>query len=243
VLLSKHHAADALLSLQGIKINPPFLQYPLLYKMWGDAYVFRCDFVKAEKNYLTFLQFYKGKHYLKDTYYKLHLGRCMQRDTAKAMHYLMQLKSKGHSVFESDKRAEHFARQHHFLNPFLLKSRLFFDGGYYNEALETLQQFKWDARTPLIWRVEYAYRNGRILHVLGKKNEAINYYQQALKWNGRADISYFAPSAALHLALLHEEKKDFLSAKKYFKQAQQFKNHEYRNSISYKAKLGLKRVQ
>ena len=243
VLLSKHHATDAMLSLQGIKINPPFLQYPLLYKMWGDAYLFRCDFAKAEKNYLTFLQYYKGKHYLKDTYHKLFLGRCMQGDTAKAMHYLVQLKTKGYSVFESDKRAERFARQQHFFNAFLLKSRLYFDGGYYAESLQTLQEFKWDVRTPLIWRVEYAYRNGRIFHVLGKKNEAVNHYQQALKWNGRADISYFAPSAALQLALLHEEKKDFPTAKKYFKQAQQFKNHEYRNSISYKAKLGLKRMQ
>jgi len=79
----------------------------------------------------------------------------------------------------------------------LLKARLLFDGGDYDEAQLELAGYKVDGE----YLCEYYYRQGRICHEQGKETEALAYYQKCID-NNTNPQRYFAANAALQMAYI-----------------------------------------
>lgn len=77
----------------------------------------------------------------------------------------------------------------------LLKARLLFDGGDYDEAQVELSGYKADDA----YLCEYYYRQGRICHEQGRETEALDYYQKCIYHNTNPQ-RYFAANAALQMA-------------------------------------------
>ncbi len=126
-------------------------------------------------------------------------------------------------------------------NAILLKSRVLFDGGYYQKVLDLLTKNENHISNNPTYKIEFNYRKGRVLQSLKKYNDAIPYLQVAVK--NSSSSSYFGANSSLQLGLIYEELGDKKSAKFYFQTCLDMNPSEYKNSIHQKAKSGLLRVQ
>jgi len=211
-----------------------YLNYMLgmakLYHLEADANVYLENYVNE----------FKGKTFLKAAYLKLAYHYLLHQNKEKYNYYLQEIPKHGNEITDEDKAAEKESKGSGSPNVYLLKSRLLFDGGYYNESYTSLiRANKIDFKTSKE-QLEFIYRLGRIQHKKKNYNKAINYYQMALK-NGASYPYYFSANAALNLGLIYEELENNVKAKYYFEQCLTMKNHEYQRSIDQKAKAGLKR--
>ena len=121
----------------------------------------------------------------------------------------------------------------------MLKSRLLFDGGYYDRAKDELDGYKTnESRNQL----EYTYRLGRIYQGWGKTDEAIPYYKETIQ-RGEKQPYYYAANSSLQLGMIYEKQDDFELARTYYSKVLDMDFDEYQFSISNKAQAGLNRIK
>ena len=145
----------------------------------------------------------------------------------------------GQAVTGADKNALEEAEAHQIPLPALLKARLLFDGGYYQEALQAVQ-----AAEPHTFaqRLEYHYRSGRILHALKQYPKALANYQKTITL-GRNDASYLACNAALQSGLIYELLGKTADAERFFQICLTLNPEDYRTGLHQAAKAGLSRLK
>lgn len=217
-----------------IYVNFPYLDY-----LEGVAHLNKLD-LNAVIYFENFLKTTKGVDHIKDTYMHLAWVSLLKGDKLNYKKFAEKAVSNGFLYQEKDKQAQNEA-----LSPMpnveLLKARLLFDGGYLTKALsfladKTNEDFATDKD-----KTEFNYRLGRIYDDLGKDNQSLTYYQNAINI-GRNLKYYFAANAALQMGKVYEKKKDFIKAKSSYNTAINMKDHEYESSIETQAKAGLKRI-
>jgi len=218
--------------------------FPFYYLdyLTGLAKLHRLD-DDANKYFFKYVINFKGINYIKDAYQKVAWHYFVHGNTEKYKEYIAKVEKYGNTVVDADKQAEREAEKDNMPNYHLLRARLLFDGGYYQEAVEDLTTEKRDnfLRNEED-ELEYTYRLGRIYHEWGKINDGIRYYEQTIK-EGSESETYFAANAALQLGKIYEQQKQYDLAVQYYEAAQSMENKEYRNSINQKAKAGLNRVE
>ncbi|MBN3035254.1 MAG: tetratricopeptide repeat protein [Bacteroidales bacterium] len=192
---------------------------------------------------LRFVINFRGINYIKAGYQKIAWFYLLRGDENKYTEYMNRVLDYGSSIVDDDKQAEREARKGPVPNTLLLRARLQFDGGYYEQAAATLlageaKKHIRDQRDTL----EVLYRLGRIYHEWGKTEQAIPYYIQTIG-RGAQSPHYYAANSALKLGNIYEERGMMEEALKYYKMVPQMKNEEYRNSISQKAKAGQNRLE
>ena len=165
----------------------------------------------------------------------------IEGDKQKYEFYLTKIKNGGAALVDEDKQAQHECESGERLNSSLLKSRLLFDGGYFERAILELNKADTRKIKSVKDNLELVYRTARIYHKQNNFEKAIGNYQLTYK-NGNSYPYYFAANSALQLGLIYEEQKNIEKARESFTQALSLKNHEYQNSISQKAKAGLNRI-
>jgi tetratricopeptide (TPR) repeat protein len=121
-------------------------------------------------------------------------------------------------VVEEDNYAQRFFDDRVPLNRLLTRARLQIDGGYYREALSTLNLFRSTPSTPLHDQLEEPYRRARAWHLLGRPDSARLFYARTIARAGNAPY-YFAPQAALQLGYLYQAEGQLNTAKVYFQKA------------------------
>jgi hypothetical protein len=212
----------------------PYLDYFLgcakLCRMDSDTYVFLTRYINE----------YKGVNYIKDAYLKLAYFYMLKNDEAKYAYYLKLVRTKGYTVDEKDKQA---LKEANDVRPDydLLRTRLYFDGGYFNKALAQLKDKQESDFKISRDKIEFNYRLGRIYERLNRFNDAITWYQKSINL-GKTSTYYFAANAALSIGGLYEHIKDYNMAANYYNLALSMKNHEYQSSIDSQAKEGLERI-
>ncbi len=202
-----------------------------LYHLEDDAHVYLENYVNE----------FKGSTFVKAAYLKLAYHYLLHQNIEKYKYYLQQIPKYGNEITDEDKSAQKESKNIALPNLYLLKSRLLFDGGYYNEAYTSLIRANKEDFKTTKEQLEFIYRLGRIQHKKENYNKAIYYYQMAIK-NGDSYAYYFAANAALNLGIIYEELENNQKAKYYFEQCLNMKAHEYQRSIDQKAKAGLKRL-
>jgi len=215
--------------------------YPFYYLEYltGLAKLNRLE-AGAGKHFLNFLLKFKGTNYIKSAYQKLAWSYLIAGDINSYKRNSNSALNYGNTLVDEDKSAEKEARSGEIPNIPLLKSRLLFDGGYYDKALDQLTE----NRKQMVTKkdvLEYTYRQGRIFHEWGKTKQAIDCYEETLK-NGKKDKWYFAANAALQLGLIYEKTGNRTKATEYYNQCLSLNPNEYSNSIHQKAKAGLSRM-
>ncbi len=191
----------------------------------------------------SFILNFKGQNYIKAAYQKIAWYYLINNNSSKYKEKIAYAITLGSSVVDEDKQAMAEAKSNTIPNVILLKARLLSDGGYYQNAMNTLLEKK-PSEFCISTKdyLEYTYRVGRIYDEWEKDESAIPYYELTVK-NGSAFTFYFAANAALHLGMIYENKKNKTLAKYYYKLCTQMKNTEYKSSINQKAKAGLNRLQ
>jgi Tetratricopeptide repeat len=221
-------------------INPGEAPFPFLDFLLGLAKIRRLD-DESSQAFQRFLQHFKGQNYLKEAYQKLAWIELLQGDKTAYQNYMKRCLEKGQSNYGADQHAQAEAESGQIPNTNLLKARLLFDGGYYQKAYDLLKDKDEKDFSPERLRLEYNYRLGRILHGLKRYPEALQQYQKTIQ-QGAQSSEYFACNAALQAGLLCEKRKQFDSARHYFKRCLQLQPREYKNSLHQAAKAGLNRI-
>ena len=233
------HNDEAIVNLQAVPVSNQYVSFPAVNYLLGCAKFCRMD-SDADKFLTTYANQYRGVNYIKDAYLKLGYFYLLKGDEGKYQYYLKLTRAKGYAIDEKDKQA---LREANDARPdiTLLKTRLAFDGGYYNRALTLLKDKQEGDFSSLRDKIEYNYYLGRTYEKLTKFNDAISSYQKTINL-GRATSYYYSANAALCEGGIYEHIQDFNQAANYYNQAIAMKNHEYESSISNDAKAGLSRI-
>jgi len=189
-----------------------------------------------------FLLCFKGRFYVKDALQKLSWYYYLQGDNRKAAVFRERTLQEGASDADADKQALKEARSGRWPDKTLLKARLLCDGGYYGEALQSLQGSSDGSFASAEEKCEFTYRLGRIYDGLGRMGDAVAAYRTAIS-NGENLKEYFAARAALQTGYIYEKNGDRLTAIAYFQKCLSMREHEYKNSLDQKAKAGIARCK
>jgi tetratricopeptide (TPR) repeat protein len=190
-----------------------------------------------------FITGFHGRNYIRSAYQKLAWIALLGGDSAGYHRTIDRVTYVGASVVDEDKQAEIESLKGPVPNIILLRSRLLFDGGYYQKALGELLnhpvKITVRAKRDL---VEYTYRLGRIYHETGNLIKAIENYEQTVL-RGRSEPCYYAAGAAFQLGLIYENKGEYSKADSAYRLCLSINTPEYRTSLHQKAKAGLNRLK
>ena len=219
-----------------------YFPFHYLDYLTGLGKLYRLD-EDANKYFFKYVSNFKGLNYVKDSYQKIAWYYLVNNDIDKYREYIDKVNQYGNDIIDADKQAERESEKGEIPNLHLLKARLLFDGGYYENALaamtgNTSGNFLHNEKDSL----EFTYRIGRIYHEWGKSDNSIPFYDKTIE-NGSKSEFYYAANSALKLGNIYEDKGDFNKALHYYKEAQSMKNDEYKNSINQKAKAGIHRIE
>ena len=244
-LMKEGKSELALTIMENRKIDKNHLPFPFLEYLKAEIYLQKGQYQIASKLFQNFLSKYKGFNFLKDTYYKLFLCYWLNNEEVKGVQYVEKIKSVGANIVESDKAASKFSEN--YLNKkssksipqkVLMKARLAFDGGYYDNALEFLNSYTENSFDQISDRAEFNYRKGRIFQKLSNFPQAITFFDRAIVLSENQNWS-FGANSALQLGYIYQLRNEKTKAKSYFEKAISYKKHEYKNSINNKAKAAL----
>jgi Tetratricopeptide repeat len=234
---------DSIIKLLSSRTNSDEI-YRLNYLdyMEGLARLNNLDY-SAESFFKKYVTNFNGVTFIKSAYQRLAWIKLIQGDENGYLNYIKMAgeKGSGSTLSDEDKQAMKEASEMEKPNVILLKSRLLFDGGYYQRSISEIAGKPTSDFPSLRDKLEYTYRLARIFDKTKNKEKAIQYYQQTID-NGKNFKYYFAANSALQLGLLHESNGDFDKAATYFSLCLSLRDHEYQNSLDQKAKAGLNRV-
>ena len=219
--------------------------YPLYYLdfMEGTARMNKMDFT-ADKYFEKYLTKYKGRSYVYAAWQRRAWIRLLQNDVNGYKEMMSHCKGdeKGEGLTDEDKQALKEAKLGDIPNITLLRCRLYFDGGYYNSALQSIGGQPGSAFPSVEDKLELTYRLARIFEKIDKKDKAEYYYLETYK-NGKNTTYYYAANSCLMLARMYEDEGKKQQAIQYYKKTLDLRNHDYQNSIDQKAKAGLSRLE
>jgi tetratricopeptide (TPR) repeat protein len=242
-----HHALRSGNSREVIELLDAWQQDPgeedLIYTelLLGEAFLNSSD-PRAVNHLLHFLEHSHGDHFIKTAWHKLSWYHLLHGDSTAYLQARDNVIQRGSTILDADKQALLEANEDGLPNAVLLRSRLYFDGGYYRKSFETLQEINPGELAGRKDSLEYTYRLARIADRLGKKDDAIAGYREVME-SGMGSIWYFPSNAALHLGIIYEAMGDTVQALKSYQTCLKMKHSVYKNSIGNKAKGGIGRLK
>jgi len=191
-------------------------------------------------HFLKYIKKFNGKNYIKSAYLRISWQYLINNNLKLYKKFKNEIDTNGNLFVDADKEAQWIFKKNRNPNLPLLKARLYFDGGYFNQTINILEDidtniFVYDDIT------EYLYRNARTNEKMNKIDLAKKYYSKLIKKSFK-ESSYFYAKSNFQLGLIYEKEKDYILAKKYFKKCLDSENHEYKQSIDQKAQAALNRI-
>ena len=232
---------DAIQTLENFPRGKEYTYFGFIDYLTGKTKLNRMD-KDAVVYFFNYTRNYKGTHYIKSAYQHIAWFYLLNNDAAKYTEYIKKTIKFGSSLSETDKQAEYEAKNNEIPNIQLLKARILCDGGYYQQAINILDERNQTLQLRTLKdSLEFLYRMARIYHEWDKKDIAIPYYEKGIQ-KGSKEPWYFACNAALQLGIIYENRKDNNTARLYYKRCLYMNPKEYKNSLHTKAKAGLKRI-
>lgn len=226
---------------KGIAQNTGY-RFDYLNYLLGLAKLNRLD-DDANAYLLDYLIYFEGNNYLAATCQKLSWYYMINGDSSNYKKYINKSLLYKDGMVEADKQAHLEAGKNRYQNIDLLRARLLFDGGYYEDALDHItnpEVFK--SLRDNIDRVEYYYRLGRIYHEMNQFNKALENYTIAIE-NGSKFDEYYAGNAAYLSGKIYERMNKPKEAIQSYRSCLKMNFKEYEKSIKGKSKAGLNRVE
>ena len=221
-------------------IAPSAQAIPFMDFMLGECKLFRGD-ADADEYFERFLVYHRGKHFIKEAYQKLGWSALLRNDRAGYFHHMQQILIKGAATTDEDQQALYEAEHHATPHPVLLRSRLYYDGGYYDKALRPLTDNLYTTLNQQPHRLEFLYRKGRILQAQKAYAEALHYFSLTIS-AGQYEKSYFACGAALQCGIIHETLGSHVTASQYYYLCLEMFPDTYVKSLHQRARMGLNRI-
>lgn len=239
-LLAASQQQTALQTL--ISFNQETSAYPLHYLSYLKG-MLKLNQLNKEcaTDFKNYISGYKGNSFVKSAYHKLAWLHFINDDTTSFRNAMKQVLEHGNDFTDEDKQAAKDAASVDLPNKYLLKARLYFDGGDYTSSLKELAGKPAGSFSRFRDQLEYTYRLARIFDKKNQKEKAIHYYTATYN-NGNGHPYYFAANSALLIAVIYEDQKENNKAIEWYRKCLALRNHEYQNSIDQKAEAGLNRL-
>jgi len=219
-----------------------YLQIPLINYYRAETYLKELNFNKAAYLYKLYIEKPNGDEFIKDSYYKLfNLSTLFDIPNSKKEIYRKSILTEGGLNTGPDRYAHQRISNNYKPNMTLFKSRILFDGGYYERSLEVLALHNLSSFTTVEEKSEYLYRYARNYQELSKTNQAIEYFNKVIILE-EAEKYYFWGNSLLNLGHIYAQNGDRDKAREQYKRALKYKGDEYKNSIKMEARTGLKKL-
>jgi tetratricopeptide (TPR) repeat protein len=239
--LNNHETAYGLQVLENMDRGPEYLDMPVLNYEMGTMKLYHLELPDAVHYLKLFVNGFKGKFYVKDALFKLSWACYLQGNMKEAEKYRKLVETRGNDEVDADKVALREASKKGWPDPTILRARMLMNGGFFRQALDTIQQKKIEDYHDLLNKIEYAYFLARIYDELGRDQTAISLYDATIK-GGAARPEYYAARAALQVAFIYEKRKDTTRALQYFHRCLQMDEQEYKTTLDQRAKAGINRL-
>jgi tetratricopeptide (TPR) repeat protein len=239
--LNDHQSDAAERILRQRNPSPEYLDMPVWDLEMGYARLNHLD-PDAHIYLERYLQRFRGHFYVKDANQKLSWYYYLKGDMGRAESFRAMVLRRGGTESDADKQALKEARGGGWPNKALLRSRLLSDGGYFGEALKSLEGMRSSDLSLPEEKCELAYRLGRIYDGLDRGDEAIAAYLTTIK-TGETLKEYYAARAALQTGYIYEQRGDKERAISFFEKCLSLKDHDYKNSLDQRAKAGIARCK
>lgn len=239
--LNNHQTAYGLQILENRNKGPEYLKIPALDYEMGNLKLNHLELNAAIYYLKKFIDHFKGTYYVKDALSKLSWAYYLQGNMAEAEKYRKLVLSRGSEVVDADKAAVQEAKSGEWPDPTILKARNLMNGGYFDEALDTILQKKVEDYSRLTDKIQYAYFLARIYDELGKSDKALALYDATIS-AGKDRPEYYAARAALQSAFIYEKRKDTAKALEYFHKCLNMNEVEYKSTLDQRAKAGINRL-
>jgi tetratricopeptide (TPR) repeat protein len=242
ISLKENHTEQAIELLRRNPSNTSYIYFPIFELYKAETQLFKGNYAQAVVSYQQYLKNFKGKGFIKDTYYKLFVCYWLLGDEKTGRLYLNKIPTNGNTLAESDKAAqkfyENYTKTNALPNKTLLKLRIAFDGGYFDEAANDLENLSEKNFANIKDKAEFNYRAGRIYQKLNQVDKAATFFEQSIKLASGQEW-HFGASSSLQLGYIFQAKPQKSKAKEYFEKAISYKHHEYKTSIDNKARAAL----
>ncbi len=209
--------------------------------MMGQSLLFKLN-NRAIYYFESYIKNYKGKNYIASAKQKIAWSKLIVGDNAGYLKTKKRINTEEDEITDSDKQAIKEAKSNDIPNVYLLKARLYFDGGYYHKADSIITKGnKLNSYISERNKIEYIYRLGRINDEWGNNIKAEHYYKKTI--DKAKDLKYFyAAKSALKLGNLYENEGDNDKALEMYNLILDLDFDEYQNGITQKAKAGINRI-
>jgi len=228
--------------LEARNMSPEYMQTPAWDFEMGYIKYHKLQLDEAIVSYGKFIDTFKGKFYVKDVLQKLSWAYYLKGNKEEAEKYRLLTIKNGNTESDADKKAYRDAKKGLWPDSTLLKARILNDGGYQKEALAILTTKTIDDYTRPEEKLEYAYRMARIYDDMGRSEEAIQFYDMAIRL-GKDRTEYFAARAAVQLGFIYEKRNQKSLAIASFQECLHMGDHEYKDSLDQRAKSGIARCK
>lgn len=213
---------------------------PILYYFFGLSCLQKLD-LNADQHFQNFLKFNKGVTYIKETYQKLAWIFLLKGQSGLYRLYVSNCLTKGNSYTDEDKQAQQEAASGIIPDSHLLKARLLFDGGYFQEAYDILMPKMGEFYSNPDKRLECAYRLGRICQMKNETDRALQFYNDVFHFDSE-NHSFMSSNALLQTGIILENRKKKEESYSYYQKVLKTNPDQYKRSIHQKAKAGLARL-
>ena len=231
---------EAIQILQHRPKSRAFHPFPYLEFMHGTALQRKLD-PQASIYFQRYIDRFTGQNFIKEAYQKMAWSALIQGDLAGYQLHMQSCSQRGYLLTGSDESAQREAESGLIPNADLLKGRLLFDGGYYQQAHQQLSLLGENHFHSDTEKVEYWYRLGRVQQERKQHQEALKLLQKAID-KGRELPEYYACRAALEAGHIYELMGQRSKAKEYFNTCLDIKPAEHRSALHQAAKAGLNRL-
>ena len=236
-----HNLGENELTLKILEDKPSSLlafSFHYLNYLQGMSYLYQLNYENAKQQFEVFLCDFNGINYIKSAYHKLAWISFLQGEDD---NYFEKVITEGNTSIDEDKVAMKDAKKNYITHSKLLKTRLLYDGGYYEKALLNICGEK-TIKNYSGYYDEYWYRLARIKSKLDYDDkEIIEHFQLSID-QGKNSANYYAPMSALQIALIYEKQNELDKAAIYFEKCLSMSDFDYERGIHQKAKSGLVRI-
>jgi tetratricopeptide (TPR) repeat protein len=175
--------------------------------------------------------------------YKVAVSYLLTGDNLNAQNAFKAVTLMPQPYFDEDKYAYKMSKQYlekkaNETDLNLLKARYFFDGGFYESAIRTLNLINIESSALTVEnKVEYYYRKGRIFHETNEFTQAKRHYLQAIVYKTEKPNWMVVYSLFYLGKILASENSE--EAKRYFRRALSFDGYDYQAGLEQKVKAAL----
>lgn len=230
---------EAIARMRSRSSSEAYFSFHYMDYLLGDAYLRKLETDSAAFYFQQFLTHFRGINYKADAKRKMAWAALLDGDQDVYKELMGLVLKTDVGQVDADKQAHREALGGNVPNMVLLKSRLLFDGGYYERALAMLSHV--DSYFDTEVQLERTYRLGRIYHEMGNLTDAIVEYQKVIE-AGKNNKAYYAANACLKLGAIYEQSGKNDEALQAYSLCLNLKPDEYRNSIHQKAQAGINRL-